>query len=218
MMGTLRNNQKGFGTVEIILIIVIVAVIGVVGWFVYKNHNKTTTNSSTATTTTQATKSTTPTTTQPASETDKWYLYTSSGGEYKVRLADGLTFIGSSDSPSIYTLEPIALGSTSAKVVIQNSGGESDHGLYINYFGKSADASVAGDKQTGFKTQAGLDVEKYYYFQATEPQGLGLSKGGKEYTYRIIKDGKALTITYDISPSGTANTDLVEKMVKTVQL
>ncbi len=74
-MGKLRNNEKGFGTVEIILIVVIVALIGVVGWFVYKNHNKTTSTSTTTanTTTTKPTTQTstpTPTTTNKPSEAD----------------------------------------------------------------------------------------------------------------------------------------------------
>jgi hypothetical protein len=69
MMGKLRNNQKGFGTVEIILIVVIVALIGVVGWFVYKNHNKTT-PSTTNTTSTTPTTSTPTTTKQPSQESD----------------------------------------------------------------------------------------------------------------------------------------------------
>ncbi len=41
-MGNLRNNEKGFSGVEVILVVVIVALIGVVGYMVYKNHHKTT--------------------------------------------------------------------------------------------------------------------------------------------------------------------------------
>lgn len=216
-MGKIRRNEAGFSPVEVVLVLVVVALVGVVGWLVYKNHSKTAnSNTPISNNSTTTTKTTTPT--RSTDKTSKWYLYSSNDGAYKIRLADGLTFIGNNDSTSIYTLEPIALGSTTAKVVIRNSGGESDHGLYINYFAKSSDATAAGDKQHGFKTDAGLDVEKYYYYQATEPQGLGLSKGGKEYTYRIINDGKAVTVTYDVSAGQTVNTDLVEQMVKTVVL
>jgi prepilin-type N-terminal cleavage/methylation domain-containing protein len=213
----MKKNEKGFSVLEIIIVLIVVGLIGVAGYMVYKNHNRATDTSATTTNTT-TTKPNTSTPTTPTDDPGKWYLYTSKDGTYKVRLADGLTFIGSDDSTAIYTVDRIALGTTPAKVVIQNIGHEAPGGLFINYFAKSSDALVSGDKQTGFKTNAGLDVEKYYYYQATEPEGLGLSKGGKEYTYRIINDGKALRIDYDIDAGQAANTDLVEKMVKTVAI
>ena len=36
----IKNNEPGFGTIEIILILVIIVLIGAVGWLVYKGHNK----------------------------------------------------------------------------------------------------------------------------------------------------------------------------------
>ncbi len=59
-MGKLRNNESGFGVVEIILVLVIVALIGAVGYLVYKNHSKTVVTPVAATTTTK------PATTSPA--------------------------------------------------------------------------------------------------------------------------------------------------------
>ncbi len=38
----MKNNQRGFGAIEGILIVVIIGVIGGVGWFVYQSKNKTT--------------------------------------------------------------------------------------------------------------------------------------------------------------------------------
>lgn len=207
-MAKQRLNEKGLGLAGRMLIVVVTVLIGLIGFAVYKNHTKTpTVNTNTAAMPTSS------------SETDKWYLFTSKHGEYKIRLADGLSFIGSEDRSSIYTLQqPIALGNEPGKVVIRNTGGDSNHGLFINYLDKSSDASPAGDKQTGFKTQSGLEVAKYHYAQTTEPDGIGLSKDGQEYTYIVTKDNKALTATYDIAPGETVNTGLVEKMVKTVQL
>ncbi len=40
-MRILKNNEKGFGTVEAILIVIILVLIGAVGYLVYKNHHKT---------------------------------------------------------------------------------------------------------------------------------------------------------------------------------
>lgn len=70
-MGKLRNNEKGFGAVEGLLIVAVVVLLGVVGYMVYKNHNKTTTpttastTTSTKTTTTPAKTTATPTTVDP---------------------------------------------------------------------------------------------------------------------------------------------------------
>ncbi len=40
-MNKINKNQKGFGTVESILVVIIVVLIGAVGFLVYKNHHKT---------------------------------------------------------------------------------------------------------------------------------------------------------------------------------
>jgi len=40
-MNKLKNNVKGFGTIEVILVIVIVGLIGVIGWMVYSKNHKT---------------------------------------------------------------------------------------------------------------------------------------------------------------------------------
>ena len=46
-MGELKNNQKGFSAVELILVCVALVLIGAVGWMVYKGHHKTTATKST---------------------------------------------------------------------------------------------------------------------------------------------------------------------------
>ena len=207
-----KLNQKGFGAVEAIIVLVVVVLLGAAGWFVYdKNHNSKVSTTPTPNTTPSA---------RPTDDASKWYLYTSYDGTYKIRLADGLTFSRNSDSSAICTRGSVVeLGSTTAKVEIENNGHEGGGGLCINYFAKSSDASWDfGEKRQGFKTNAGLEVEKYYYYQATEPEAAGLRKGDEEYTYRIIKDGKAVVIAYSVMAGEKANTDLVEKMVKTVEL
>ncbi len=78
-MSKLRNNEKGFGVVEGLLIVAVVVLLGVVGYMVYKNHHKTTTVSATKTTTSSTkpatsstSKSTAPsTTTTPQTATLK---------------------------------------------------------------------------------------------------------------------------------------------------
>jgi hypothetical protein len=63
----MKNNEKGFGAVEGLLVLLIVIIIGVAGWFVYdRSHNKTTPTS----TTTPATTTTPTTTTTETKETN----------------------------------------------------------------------------------------------------------------------------------------------------
>ncbi|HUD07028.1 MAG TPA: hypothetical protein VMR34_04015 [Candidatus Saccharimonadales bacterium] len=69
-MRTHKDNQSGFGTIELVLIIAVVVLLGVVGWLVYKNDHKTTTASVATTSSTRpATSATTKKTTTPTSTT-----------------------------------------------------------------------------------------------------------------------------------------------------
>jgi cytoskeletal protein RodZ len=77
-MDKLNKNNKGFGSVELVLIVIIIAMLGVVGWFVYKNQHKTTTSTPVTKSTVPATKSTK---TTPAISVDPyvgWQTVTSS--------------------------------------------------------------------------------------------------------------------------------------------
>lgn len=204
------SNERGFSLIASIFIIMAVALLAATGYLVY--YHQTQPTALPRITAQDAAP------TQQTSSTDGWYLYTSSDGNYKIRLANGLTFVGNAYSSSIYTVDPIVLGSTAAKVTYDDQGKDGGSGIFINYVAKGGDISVAGEKQQGFMTDQGLTVEKYYYTEATEKQGLGLGKGSKEYTYRIEKGGKTLIVAYAVSATQTANVDLAEKMVETVEL
>lgn|GEM_PF-2524796 len=39
-MGTLKDNQKGFGALEVLMLLVIIILIGAAGWLVHKNQDK----------------------------------------------------------------------------------------------------------------------------------------------------------------------------------
>ncbi len=81
-MGKLRNNQKGFGAVEGILILVIVALIGVVGFMAYKNHHKTVSSSTTLTSKSSSTKSVSSNNqNQPANPYADWKQYCDTEGK-----------------------------------------------------------------------------------------------------------------------------------------
>ena len=75
-MKKIKNNQLGFGTVEIILVVIIIALIGVVGWLVYKNQHKTTSTTSSYSSKSSSTSKTTSTApSQPTSPYAGWKTY-----------------------------------------------------------------------------------------------------------------------------------------------
>lgn len=87
-MGKLRNNQKGFTAVEVLLVILILVVVGAVGYMVYHNDHKTKTVSTTNTSSnkpTTSTKSSTSTTTATTDPTANWTPYTNSSGGYSLK-------------------------------------------------------------------------------------------------------------------------------------
>ena len=61
-MGKVRNDQSGFGAVEILLALILIAIIAFTGVYVAYNHNNKTTSNTVATSKTTATKPTTITT------------------------------------------------------------------------------------------------------------------------------------------------------------
>ena len=224
-MNKLRNNQSGIAHMAIPLIIVVIAVVGLVGWKVRQNQNN---KKSANTTVPQSTIADTQPTNDKsvekiADETASWLLYSSKNNAYKIRLADGLVFEKAEPDTqwlSLSTYSLVTKAGTKAQVITGKGGRDGVMGMYINYYETGTGTKGFGDKQSSFKTNSGLNVDKYLYVQRTEPDGIGLEKGGKEYNYAITNaDGRAdLIITYSLAPTDEGNTALVEKMVKTVEM
>jgi hypothetical protein len=218
------KRQSGFSAVAALLILVIVGIIGGTGWYVVQANNKATDTLDNAglgtTAKAKKKKQTAPPSTTSTDETDKWFLYTSKNNEYKIRLADGLVFSGPFDDsyPFINTRDLNTKNGVPAKVIAPLGGSDNPIGLFINFYSNATDAKVEGNKQSGFTTKSGLNVDKYYLFQNSEPEGIGVPKGGKSYYYRIVKGGEALNVNYAVAPGAPDYYVLVEKMVKTVEL
>jgi len=65
-MGKLKNNQKGFGAIEVLLALIFLAIVAFIGVYVAHNHNS---SKTTATTTTSKTSTTAPKTTTATPKT-----------------------------------------------------------------------------------------------------------------------------------------------------
>lgn len=217
----MKKNQKGFSAVEILIVLAVLLIVGGGGYFVWSRANTNKETPDTASNTQVESEEPTSQENEQVDETASWLLYASKNNEYKIRLADGLTFLKVDDeSPhlTIYTDSLTTKAGTKATVEEQQGGRDGVIGMYVNYFANGTETKGFGDKQTSFKTNTGQNVDKYLYLQETEPEGIGLDKGGKEYTYYISSDSADLTVTYGIAPDGTEDVELVEKMVKTVEL
>jgi cytoskeletal protein RodZ len=83
-MSKSHNHQKGFATVEAVLVLVILILIGVVGWMVYKNHHKSTSSTTSSHSTTSSSNTSTSSSTQTTvSAADVTQLATDFYNQYK---------------------------------------------------------------------------------------------------------------------------------------
>lgn len=115
----IRKNQKGFSTVEPILIIVIIALIGVVGWLVYKNHHKTTTVSTTNTSSSKPVTST-KLSTQPTNPYAGWQSFCSSYGDLCLKYPTSWTLKTTTEAVSTtQNTEEANITSPSGNVTVQ---------------------------------------------------------------------------------------------------
>lgn len=83
-----KLNQKGLGTVEIIIVIVIVGLLGGVGWYVWKQNKKEPAKSSANTSTSSTTETNTSTTKEPIQQKfeipDGWVTYKNTSYDYRI--------------------------------------------------------------------------------------------------------------------------------------
>lgn len=89
----MKNNQKGFSFIEIVIVLVIVGVIAGVGFFIYnKQQDKNTNTAQTSATQNTATQSTSENTEDAVNEqTYKSKSYTSSKGAFSMNILNGWT-------------------------------------------------------------------------------------------------------------------------------
>lgn len=216
-----KLNSKGFGIVEILLVILLVFLVGGIGYYVYtqaKNNDETSTPSSDVSG--KIDKEVEPDL-AAKDETANWLLYEPPGKEYKIRLADGWQLHRFQENSGIFafTMKDLAYKKGTKATVVEEMGGRDGSVSFSLYFGNSSLGYLEGATRVdSFITAEGVAVEKYYYKQVKDSEGPGLPKNGEENIY-VIKSGKKVTvITHSILPGETAQTDIVEKVVKTLHI
>jgi hypothetical protein len=109
-MNTVRHassphNQKGFGTLELLLVLLVVVVLGAAGWYVWQREQRTT--NSTNSSSTSSGHPVPPPTPDPYKG---WLTYTDSQQHYSFKYpASGWTLTGSTDSVSVRNAANTAL-------------------------------------------------------------------------------------------------------------
>lgn len=221
----MKKSQSGFAALEVLLILGVVTIIGFTGWFVWngqKSINKTLsdTNTSAGSTSTQPQKKTDDT--KPVKdETATWLLYQPAGKEYSVRLADGWTVQQLSENEGVHTFsnKDLALKSGTLAIVQPYPGGRDGSSGFGLLFVSKSEYTQLGEKLASLKTSDGLDVAVYKYTQTTDPDGIGLPKGGISYYYQIAAGSKGYVVcSYSFVPGDVDYHEVVEKVVKTVHI
>jgi hypothetical protein len=161
--------------------------------------------------------------TQPVSETDGWYRYTSPRQLYSLRLPDGWKFVNIKNSDNIFARgksDVVYTEGIDASVVTTEGGwdGASVLSLYMHDT-TSMDALVKeGIKQSVFTTDDGARADVHYFEQTSEPDGIGYAKGQKARLYYFTVGPNTFIASHVYGNGIDDQTVLVEKALKTLTL
>jgi hypothetical protein len=219
------QKQNGFAVVEGLLILLLAGIIGGTGYYVW--HSKQQTDKTlfeAGNEKNQVTKNTKPSAPSTADETADWLIYKSPRNLYTIKVPDGWHLVRETDDSITlvgFSLDDIAFKSgTKATVETEPGGRDGPIPFMMGVIGQEGyDISTPrGDKQTGFKTNQGADVDKYVFTQTSKPEGPDLPVGGKSYGYVISKTSTTILIIHDEVPGDPNNVGTLEKMIKTLEL
>lgn len=220
----MKQNQKGFSAVEALLVLVILALIGGVGYYVYKSRqeaNKSQDNANKSSLEiSQAAKKEAEK--KPADETEGWLLYKPPTNEYEIRLPDGWKLERTEKAPHLAAagMSSIVYKAGTKAVVTEVEGGR-DYGslaFSLAVYKASEGSAPRGSEVKKFNTSQGLVITQWLFEQTAEPEGIDIPKGAKEYRYELTAKDKKISFTHDVLPGETAQTDLIEKAIKTLQV
>lgn len=238
----MKLNKKGFTAVEGLLVVVVIGAIAGAGWYVYQRQNrKEEPKQATITNFEQCKAAGYPIAesypeqchangqsfvnesqkpqVDPQDETANWLLYEPPGKQYEIRIPDGWEVHRHQKESHLFSQDIVYKQGTKA-VVIEDEGGRDFSYLPfgLNYFLEADGLLPTGTKTKTFKTKNGDEVILYTRQQTAEPEGIGPPKSTMSYEYWIRKGDTVINITHEVPKTETAQTELVEKAIATLEI
>lgn len=213
-----KNNQLGFGTVEIALVVIVLVLLGVGGWMVYDNQKKN--QPGTSTTNTNTTNPTT-TTTDP---TANWKKVDSIGGAYSMKVPDGWELTNYPDNVLMGDSITFSAGKP-AVITTASSAYAGDQKRFTVGFadkteGQDSPPQWQSPNPYGTETKTDFSIGSIkgtrYSLEYTQTV-TGVTKGDKIYQYVFnLPGGKGLGVVYIQYASDADNLKTVEQAIKTI--
>lgn len=173
----IKNNQKGTGTIELILLVVVIAIIGFVGWFVWNNRaSKSVSSPSTAQTNTQKEKSAT-----PAKQAATYFEIKELGVKFEAGSnLKGLYYtMGNNNKTAYFSLEDLKNTECAADKTSQIA------------LTRYTDADFEEDIQAQPQKDSAIKIENYYFIvasgQASCSEDMAVAKKASDMKEAIVK-------------------------------
>jgi hypothetical protein len=159
-------------------------------------------------------------------ETELWLKYSPPSKQYSIRLADGWKIVSYNNGVTLYGFdrEHIKYQAGVSATVTPDEGGRdwAVLGFGLVYNPDTSDyrpMAISQGKQSGqFKTNQGLLVTKFEYTNTQPVEGPELPEGATTYIYRTTNDSETVYIEHDRAKDDSSQLELIEKVVKTLEL
>lgn len=219
----MKNNQKGFSVVEILIVIVVVGLLGAAGWLVYDRQNKTNNSEQSAGNTQngklkeqQANSEAQPA--QTVDETQNWTNFTSSKG-WQLRIPDGWELYTDTTSAGLTAYSSLEYKAGTRAVIEKTSFGRG--GPFVLSTGNYAAGDPATEKpdyltdETVFKAK---NVEgRRYTGTLKEDVPMDGFKGDTIYWYVFVKDTKSVIFRHHQPKDAKSIVADLEKALSTLE-
>jgi hypothetical protein len=217
-MSKLKDNQKGFGGVETLLIVVIIGLIGFVGWYVYRALNNTNNAYNAATTTSnnispkfsskKAKKTTTSTITAPATAVK------SPDGSFSFKIPTSWVSLTCEKSGGSASTVYIASSKSTLAACQSDNTGEADLTMTADNSAAAAPQKQGTDQSFSSESFT-LNGTKGY--KATEVTGANdaLLPNTKIITYSFFSKGKSFFAIYRQAKNAANDTATFDQIVQT---
>jgi len=215
-MQKVKNNESGFGAVELALVVIVLVLLSAGGWIIYR---KLATPSGTSNTTNNTNQTTTTTTT--TDPTANWKRADSIGGAYSIKVPDGWELTNYPGN----TLNGDSITFSEGKAAIittATSAYAGDQKKFNVVFTDKQYAAPQWQSPNPYGTEATIDFSigsvkgKRYSIEYTQTV-TGITKGDKIYQYVFnLSSGKQLTVVYMQHAGDADNLNTVEQAIQTI--